>query len=68
MRGPPGRASRTVILVWYLQSHYMGFWRRFDPAVMRRQLSYALPIGFGAILLSVETDLHNYLVLRLLGL
>jgi hypothetical protein len=46
----------------------MGFWRRFDPAVMRRQLSYALPIGFGAILLSVETDLHNYLVLRLLGL
>jgi O-antigen/teichoic acid export membrane protein len=58
---------QTAILGWYLQSRFPGFWRSFNLAVMRRQLSYALPIGFGALLLSVETDLHNYFVSRWFG-
>jgi O-antigen/teichoic acid export membrane protein len=58
---------QAVILAWYLQSRFPGFLRCFDLAGMRRQLSYALPIGFGALLVSVETDLHNYLVSRWFG-
>jgi len=55
------------ILAWYLQSRFPGYWRRFDLNGMKRQLSYALPIGLGALLVSVETDLHNYLVSRWFG-
>jgi len=58
---------QACILGWYLQSRFPGFWRYFNFAGMRRQLSYALPIGLGALLVSVETDLHNYLVSRWFG-
>jgi hypothetical protein len=40
---------QTAILGWYLQSRFPGFWRCFNLAVMRRQLSYTPPIGFGAL-------------------
>ena len=60
-------ALQTLILVWYLQSRFAGFYNCFDFAVMRRQLSYALPLGFGALLFRVETDLHNYFVSRWFG-
>jgi O-antigen/teichoic acid export membrane protein len=58
---------QTAILLVYLHSRFPGFWRYFDLAVMRRQLSYALPIGVGALLLNVENDLHNYFVSNRFG-
>jgi len=58
---------QTVILLAYLQSRFPGFWRCFDLAGMRRQLSYALPIGAGALLLNVQSDLHNYFVSHRFG-
>src|SRR6202035_49455 len=53
---------QTVLLIWYVQSRFAGFWRVFDPRVMREQLSYALPLGAAGILMIVQTDLHNYFV------
>ncbi len=58
---------QTAILLGYMQSRFPGYWRCFDLTVMRRQLSYALPIGLGALLLNVETDLHNYFVSNRFG-
>jgi len=49
-------------LIWYVQTRFAGFWRVFDPRVMREQLSYALPLGAAGILMIVQTDLHNYFV------
>src|SRR5256884_348496 len=53
---------QTVVLVLYLHSRFGRFWREFDWSVTRRQLAYALLIGFAAILYVVLTDLHNYFV------
>ena len=58
---------QASILGWYLQSRFPGFWRCFDLSGLKRQLSYALPIGIGALLVSVENDLHNYMVSRWFG-
>jgi O-antigen/teichoic acid export membrane protein len=53
---------QTVVLVWYLESRFAGFWRAFDWAVAREQLSYALPLGAAGLLMMAQTDLHNYFV------
>ncbi len=53
---------QTVVLACYLESRFPQFWRAFDWAVLRRQLSYALPLGAAGILMIVQTDLHNYFV------
>jgi len=58
---------QSVILLIYLQSRFPGFWRCFDLTVLRRQLSYVLPIGIGALLLNLETDLPNYFVSNRFG-
>jgi O-antigen/teichoic acid export membrane protein len=58
---------QTAILLAYLESRFPGFWRSFDLSIMRRQLSYALPIGVGALLRNVQTDLHNYFVSNRFG-
>jgi O-antigen/teichoic acid export membrane protein len=58
---------QSVILLAYLQSRFPGFWRCFDPAMLRRQLSYALPHGFGGLLVNLQNDLHNYFVSNWFG-
>jgi O-antigen/teichoic acid export membrane protein len=54
--------AQTVALVWYLRARFGPFWKSFSWPVMRMQLSYALPLGFGALLLRAHSDLHNYFV------
>ncbi|MGA2588318.1 MAG: oligosaccharide flippase family protein [Bryobacteraceae bacterium] len=58
---------QSILLLVYLQSRFPGFWRCFDLAVLRRQLSYVLPIGVGALLLNLETDLPSYFVSNRFG-
>lgn len=58
---------QAVVLWWYLRSRFGGFWRRFDFALLRHQLSYAMPLGFAGILYTVQTDLHNFFVSNRLG-
>lgn len=53
---------QTLLLLWYLQSRFAGFWRAFYRRALRDQLSYALPLGAAALLMVVQTDLHNYFV------
>lgn len=53
---------QTAVLLFYLRSRFGSFWREFDSSVMRRQLSYGLPLGFAGLLYIVLTDLHNYFV------
>ena len=56
-----------VAFVLYLKLRFPGFWRHFDTAMMRRQLSYALPLGAAALLYTFQTDLHNYFVSNRFG-
>ena len=55
-------AVQNVVLLLYLRSRYKGFWRGLDFAMMRRQLSYALPIGFAGLIYGLLMDMHNYVV------
>ena len=58
---------QTAVLWWYLQSRFGAFWKRFDGALMRSQLSYAIPLGLAGLLYTVQTDLHSYFVSNRLG-
>ena len=58
---------QTVVLACYLESRFSGFWRAFDSRMLRNQLSYALPLGGAALLMIVQTDLHNYFVSNRFG-
>ena len=58
---------QTAALLLYLHSRFRGFWRRLDTALLRSQLSYALPLGLAGLLFTMETDLHNYFVSNGLG-
>ena len=50
------------VLLAYLGSRFGRFWRRFDGALLRAQLAYALPHGLAAWLYWIHRDLHEYLV------
>jgi O-antigen/teichoic acid export membrane protein len=58
---------QTAVMVVYLKSRFPGFWRGFDRAVMRRQLSYSLPLGLAGLLFTMQMDLHNYFVSNSFG-
>jgi O-antigen/teichoic acid export membrane protein len=45
-----------------LRSRFPRFWVSFDWAVLRMQLSYALPFGVAGLLFTLQTDLPNYYV------
>ena len=53
---------QTIILLIYLRSRFPRFWVSFDWAVLRMQLSYALPFGVAGLLFTLQTDLPNYYV------
>lgn len=58
---------QVVILVSYLGKRFGNVFWRFDWAVMRTQLSYALPFGLAAVMFRLQTDLHNYYVSQRFG-
>ena len=53
---------QTIILLFYLRSRFPRFWVKFDLAVLRMQLSYAIPFGVAGLLFTLQTDLPNYFV------
>ncbi len=53
---------QTIILIFYLNSRFPGFWRSFDPQFFREHLFYALPFGLAGLLWTLQTDIHNYFV------
>jgi len=53
---------QTVVLLWYLQIRFKGFWFSFSWPVLRSQISYVLPYSITALLFTAQTDLHNYFV------
>lgn len=53
---------QSLILFFYLRSRFPHFWSGFHWSVMRRQLSYAIPLGLAGVLYTVQIDLHNYFV------
>lgn len=55
-------ALQTVVLLVYLSLRFENFGRRFDLALLRTQLSYALPLGIAGFLFSMQMDMHNYFV------
>lgn len=55
-------AIQIVILIFYLQSRFPGFWRSFDPAFFKEHLYYAVPFGLAGILWTMQVDLHYYFV------
>ncbi len=58
---------QTAILLAYLQSRFPGFLGHFEWDMLKRQLSYALPFGFAALLYTLEMDYHNYFVSHQFG-
>ncbi|MEO7145177.1 MAG: oligosaccharide flippase family protein [Bryobacteraceae bacterium] len=60
-------AFQSCFLLVYLHSRFRGFWRCFDWKMLRRQLSYSVPLGMGAALFTLQTDLHNYVVSNRFG-
>lgn len=58
---------QTILLLGYLHSRFRHFWRSFSWSMLGTQLSYALPLGFAGVLLSLQNDLHNYFVANSFG-
>jgi O-antigen/teichoic acid export membrane protein len=56
-----------IVLLVYLRSRFPEFWRAFDKDLLRRQLSYSLPLGAAGLLYVAQTDLHNYVVSNRFG-
>ena len=53
---------QSLVLIWYLESRFPGFWHSFNWSMLRRQVSYAIPLGAAATLLTFQSDLHNYFI------
>ena len=53
---------QTIILLFYLNSRFPGFWRKFDAKFFWEQMKYAVPFGLAGILWMLQTDIHNYFV------
>jgi O-antigen/teichoic acid export membrane protein len=53
---------QSTVLIWYLESRFPGFWRSFNWSMLRRQMSYAIPLGAAAMLFTFQSDLHNYFI------
>jgi O-antigen/teichoic acid export membrane protein len=58
---------QTLLLLWYLQSRFPGFWSKFEWPLMKAQIAYAAPLGFASLVYIVQTDLHNYVVANTFG-
>jgi hypothetical protein len=53
---------QCAIVAVYINSRFGNPLRQIDVQLLRRQLSYAIPLGFAGLLYSLQTDLHNYFI------
>ena len=60
-------AAQLAFMIGYLHHRYPGFWRCFSPALLRRQLSYGVPLGLAGLVYYTQNDLPQYLVARWFG-
>ena len=58
---------QMLLLLFYLNSRFRGFWRGFEWEMLRVQLAYALPLGFASMLYRAQTELDNYFVSHKFG-
>jgi O-antigen/teichoic acid export membrane protein len=58
---------QICVLLLYLRSAFPEYWRCFDWGFLRRQASYALPLGLSAILLRFQLDLPHYFIAHHFG-
>lgn len=54
--------GQTIVLLFYLNSRFPGFWRGFDARFFLEQFIYALPLGLAGLLWTLQTDVHTYFV------
>jgi O-antigen/teichoic acid export membrane protein len=59
--------AQVCVLLFYLRSAYPGYWRCFEWNFLRRQGSYALPLGLSATLLRFQLDLPHYFIAHAFG-
>ena len=53
---------QSVILIYYLQRRFEGFWRCFDWSMFKRQLTYTMTYGTTGLIWTLQNDMHNYFV------
>jgi O-antigen/teichoic acid export membrane protein len=58
---------QAMALGVYLQVRFRAFASGFEFALLRRQLSYAVPLGLAGLLYSMQLDVHNYFVSHSFG-
>jgi O-antigen/teichoic acid export membrane protein len=59
--------AQIVVLAWYLQARFPGFWKSFHWPTLRTQASYALPLGLSALVLKCQNDVPHYFVAHAFG-
>lgn len=58
---------QLLALLIYVYLRFGRFWREFDWALLRAQLSYALPLGIAVTILHFQMDLDKFFVSKQLG-
>lgn len=58
---------QAAVLVVYLHSRFKPIAGGFNFNLMRRQLSYAIPLGLATLLYWMQLDTHNYFVSNVFG-
>jgi O-antigen/teichoic acid export membrane protein len=53
---------QCLLLFAYLHKKFGKFWRSFDRALFKTQLSNAIPFGLGALAYATQANLHNYFI------
>lgn len=57
----------VAAMLFYFHVRFPGFWGGFDSQLLRRQLSYAVPLGITGLVWIFQSDLHNYFVSHRFG-
>ncbi len=53
---------QTIVLLFYLNSRFKGFWHSFDRKILVQQLQYAIPFGLMGVLWILQSESHNYFI------
>lgn len=59
--------AQMAMMVAYLRIRFPGFWRGFNWRLFRTQAAYALPLGFSALVVRFQEDLHHLFVSNAFG-
>jgi O-antigen/teichoic acid export membrane protein len=57
----------VTLFLFYLRDRFGRFWENFKWPLLRSHVSYALPLGVGGLLWSLQMDVHNYFVSHYFG-